>query len=321
MTLNRGNQRVSRKSVFYHTEGRSDPLLKVPNFARDYYPSMLIDDVTTGIMPSARSDGTTFKVSITPPDLRVEKLVTASLAKHLNESLIDVMHDFFRECAQVIMTFGLAAYEIAYLFEEENKEATGFRLFLITPRSLINDGKLIQYVPADVAEKLGIPRYIELPRETTVLFEAPISLRHELPKMMESLSFLSREMLPRFALPQLNRDSNLPFDAGEHTRLQKLAVAQLTKSIGWDVRGLLQDEVLEYYQVYRWLMFQKFEAELRNSILSKLNGVLLTAGNALGFSGKLKVEGLPTTDDAESAISHLEAGDQPFDEIMRAFRR
>src|SRR5208337_4313626 len=43
------------------------------------------------------------------------------------------------------------------------------------------------------------------------------------------------------------------------------------KKIGWNVRQLFEDDMLEYYILHRRLLFEKFKIELRQSILATLN--------------------------------------------------
>ncbi len=98
-----------------------------------------------------------------------------------------------------------------------------------------------------------------------------------------------------------------------------LALAEAGKLIGWNARGLCQEQTLEYYEIYRKLLFERFKIELRTSILGTLNKGLDKAGQKLGFSGQLEIEGLPTLKDIEAAQAHLAVGDQPFREIVEPF--
>jgi hypothetical protein len=111
----------------------------------------------------------------------------------------------------------------------------------------------------------------------------------------------------------------LAYDFLAHKHAEYAAVAEATKNIGWDARGSFREAQLEYYQLYRQLLFVQFVVRLRESILETLNKALDTASRVVMPLGQLRLEGLPTLVDAEDALRHLEAGDKSFKDILAPF--
>ena len=131
---------------------------------------------------------------------------------------------------------------------------------------------------------------------------------------------LSQKLMPDFALKDFPHSAqNYHYDSSNQVHSQKLALAEAGKAIGWNARGLFQEDVLEFYSLKRHLLFERFKIELRNSILTTLNHGLKLAGKEMGFSAEIIIEGLPTIDHVEKAESELESGTQPFAEIYKPF--
>jgi hypothetical protein len=139
--------------------------------------------------------------------------------------------------------------------------------------------------------------------------------------MMEGLAFLSNHTIPDFVF-EVGEDGSrkTSFDSTAHIHLEKQALAEAVKLIGWDARGLFREETLEYYDLHRALIFERFKVELRTILLEKINEALTLAGQKMGFSGQLQMTGLPTLNEVEAAQAHLTGGDRPFQEILKPFR-
>ena len=111
-----------------------------------------------------------------------------------------------------------------------------------------------------------------------------------------------------------------PYDVTKHYHLRNVALAEITKDFGWDARNSFEKEASEYYLIYRYLKFEKFRIELRNSILDTLNAGLELVGKQLGFNTKILVNGLPTLDNVQTTYNHLLQGDIPFAEVLESFQ-
>jgi hypothetical protein len=230
--------------------------------------------------------------------------------------------DFFHYCVTSIMSFEKAVYEIVYFSKPDDGTVVGFELKEILPFTVMHRRtRLVQYVPLVVARERNISQYVPLSPERILTFRLPTYIQEEFGHIMEFLVRLSDFTLPDFALQEPGIISKrLLYDFNSHSHAHKLALADATKLIGWNARGLLsEEEILQYYQLHRDLLFERFVIELRNSILITLNDGLERAGRVAEFSGQLEIKGLPTLIDVDAAKAHLEAGDQSFEQILDPF--
>jgi hypothetical protein len=319
----------SQQSIYYPIDfmARNDPVLRShPDYFEQLYPRMLIEDIALGIMPIGRMAGKKpFRVVVSPLNPQAEGLITRALARNeltYRDDLSEVICDFFYDCAQIICSFGEAIYELVYLAHPESGAIVEFELQGVPPRTVKSyRSKMVQYVPLEVAQRQHVAQCVELSRERILTFSFPKSIRRSaFERMLESLAVLSTPLLPEFALQGENDTATrMPFDYKMFNRSQLLALTEAGKLIGWNARGRCSEETLEYYGHYRQLLFEKFKIELRTSILGTLNEGLDKAGQKLGFSVQLEIEGLPTLKDIEAAQAHLAAGDQLFREIIEPF--
>ena len=315
----------SQQSIFYYSDlvGQEDAILRRrPNYSRLLYSSMLIDDVTHHLIPSS-SDTTAFRVTLDPPDAKAERLIAAALNRddyHID--LASATRNFFVQCAQTIMAYGEATYELVYLSSPDNEAIVEFQLAYIQPLTVVHRrGKLVQYIPIEIARARKRSQYVPLAADRIMTFPLPASVQKGYGAMMEGLAFLSKGMIPKFVFQEGDDGSRkTPFDSKAHIHLQKQALAETGKLLGWNARELFREETLEFYDMYRALAFERFEIELRTILLEKVNGVLKLAGQKMGFSEQLQISGLPTLKEVEEAQAHLLAGDQPFQEILKPFR-
>ena len=139
---------------------------------------------------------------------------------------------------------------------------------------------------------------------------------------MDSLAILSEKIVPDFAMDAIsNPYTDALYDISEHNVWRKRAIADAGKLIGWNARGLIQEDTLEYYILHRQLLFEQFQIELRNSILATLNDGLKRAGRLVGFDAQICIKGLPTLGDVATARAELLAGSKPFKEILQPFQK
>lgn len=316
----------SQESIFYYLDvaGLDDEKLHAsPDYRTDLYPQMLIEDVAQGIMPiGGRAEKRPFRVILAPTSATTEKMVGFALTRdEWERDFASAVCEFFRDCAQIIMTFGECIYEIVYLSQRNGGRPVEFELSFIRPSTVTwRWGRLVQYVPADVAHQRGVSKYVKLTPERILRFKPPPSVRGKLLLILDSLTHLGNRVFPDFALPS-PRDlgRTVPYDSLKHIRTQKQALAEVAGAIGWNGRGLFQEEMLEYYWLHRQLRFEQFKLELRDSILGTLNEGLARVGREIGFSARLLMEGLPTLADVETAQAKLSAGNSDFKAILDPF--
>jgi len=287
---------------------------------------MLIEDIQTQILPyEGRSRKTPFSIELDPASDTLEPLVASAFKgrdHYSRHELARAVADFIRECAQSVVCFGQATYELVYLSrEEEPGKYVAFELEQVRPLTVKRSGnKFIQTIPAEVAKKLAVPRFIDLPAESILMFELPTSLKKFVSRTLDSLAVLSEKLIPEFAMKDFATAASLyRYDSANQVYSQKLALAEAGKQIGWNARMLFNEEMLEFYQLKRQLRFERFKLQLRDSILETLNRGLVTAGTALGFQAKIKVSGLPTLSDIELAEADLESGGKAFGDILGQF--
>jgi|GEM_PF-728944 len=321
-------QHSTRQSISYYSRSspQKDVRAKAPaDYFEQLETSMLIQDVAAGIVPiGGRTENKSFNVALVPFDTKVEELIEAAISRNdYSHNLADAVCDFIHDCSQIILSYKDAPYEIVYCTNKEDGKVVGFKLVPIQPRTVLwQHGKLVQYVPPDVAQERKVSQYIPLPLERVLIFKQPSNVEDKVHRMMEELASLSGSMFPDFTLPAAGNDpKSFRYDVKEIIRARMLAIASAGKPIGWNARGTFGEEVLEYYELYRRLLFEQFKIELRNSVLSTLNEGLERAGHELGFSGHIEMNGLPTLEDVKLAQAQLEGGKRPFNEIFAPFLR
>jgi hypothetical protein len=274
-------------------------------------------------MPYRGSEMKSFRVAPSPAAEEVEAPREEAIALRDHRDLTEAVSEFVRDCAASVVSDGTVTYEIAYRHDENNKPVS-FMLLEIQPGSVQAKGKrLVQYVPASVArERNAKDNFIDLTPENFVFFELPNYMRSEHAQMMSALAARSDHVFPDFVLSGLEENGpRIPFDSEQFDRTKKMAVAQASKLIGWDGRFMIgSGYVTEYYQWYRLLLFEYFKIELRSCIIVTLNTAVARAGQKIGFSGQLIVEGLPTLADVRDAQEALATGSRTFGEILGVFR-
>ena len=312
-----------QESQFYYLDmvTNNKKIMNRQKYDEKLYTRMLIEDISMGLMPIGSGAKKPFRVFITPPDPKIERLISASIDQSdYRRDLADSIYNFFKQCSQTIMAYGEATYELVYLYNKDKKSLVGFEFFHIPSQTLVRrHGKLMQYIPNDIAKAREIPQYIRLSPDNIVTFNIPNMIKNQYKHIMDSLSYLSDKIMPDFAQPWKKDIEKIPFDLKIHIRTQKLALAHAGKLIGWNARGLFDNEILEFYYTYRHLIFERFKINFRNDILERFNDGLARVGKKLGFSAQLKIEGLPSLLDVEKAQQQLEKGDKSFIKILDDF--
>jgi hypothetical protein len=320
------NLKRSRQSISYSSDAgaQDDPILRArPDYHGFLHSEMLIQDVSLAVMPISRyARKKTLSVTLTPPSEATERLIESALGRQeWCRGLESAVREFFRECSQVAMAYGEAAYEIVYISDVKQDKVVGFELAFIQPHTILNrKGQMVQYVPRDIATQRRLPQFVPLSPHRILRFEPPQPVHKEYGPMMESLAILSTMDLPEFALEGARQDRpRIPYDSAIHVKAHKLALAEAGKAIGWNARGLFDEDFLEYYLLHRRLRFERFVIDMRDGIVSKVNDALALAGKELAYSARLEIQGLPTIRDVEAAEQKLAQGSCPFREVLEPF--
>ncbi len=288
-----------------------------------FYPHMFIEDTKLRIMPiGGRVSKKEFNISLDPPDPRVQQIIEKAISPdRYHHDLAGIICDFIANCAVHLLIYETVTYEIVYLSEPKKGNPVGFELVQINSYTLVHRGNLLlQYSPDEHAKRLSERRCIELKPERILTFKLPVNMQGKMDQIMESMRILSLTS-PDFFMKELAAGfRKTPYDVTKHYHLRNVALAKIMKDFGWDARNSFEKEASEYYLIYRYLKFEKFRIELRNSILDMLNDGIERAGRELGFNVKILVSGLPTLDDVQNAYNHLQQGDIPFGEVLEPFQ-
>jgi hypothetical protein len=318
--------RRGRRSVHVPEEfsrGRASALDPVRYFG-SIFANRFIEDATLGLIPAGtNSQEQPFVARIEPESRDIERMLSAALSPgQYYRSLTDSLYGFFRDCAQTVVVYGVAYLEAIDLVDEDG-HMTGFELLPIDSEMVRwADDNMYQIIPEDLARQRGINAKIALARERVLQFLPPPLVRNELRDILDSLVFLSEPPPPEISLPSIRTARpSVPFDYLFHIQTQYMAIAEVTKAVGWNARGLFADSVLESYWVYRQLLFSRFRIQLRDGILNTLNAGVEEIGKLLGFSSKILLNGLPTESDVDEAMRYLQEGSRGFEEILKPFLR
>jgi hypothetical protein len=319
----------SRKSVWYYPEmddaARSEAQER-NTFFESLQSHMLIEDIDVQVIPYVRlSEKEPFTVELVPASQEVEALLADALTSRdrgWHEELASSLADFVRECTQSVITAGEAVYEIVYSSNLSDQKVVAFHLEPIRAFTIkYRAGKYHQEIPEKTAERLGVSKRISLPADSILIFRLPRQVRKSVERTLQTLVVLSKKIMPEFAMNFAEAASKFHYDSSNQLYVQKLALADAGKAIGWNARGLVVDDMLEFYSLKSLLCFERFKIVVRNSIIDTLNEGLKLAGRRMGFEGQIRLHGLPELSDVERAKSELESGSKPFGEVLKPFLR
>lgn len=294
-------------------------LLPLRDPSAQFYMSMFVQDVALWIMPISAHRSHTAQAILVDADKAAEKLVIRGLRdEHYGHDLWDALYQFVHRCAGTIAAYGYAAYELVLLYPQESEKAVGFELFGIWPATLrVQDDALVQYVPERLRQDGKYPPALAFPADRLIIFELPAALQQSFIQGLGSLMAVNLSRGADLAVESFRLGQHaVPYDFRAHKAAEHLALAEGTRGIGWDARGLFQEAQLDYYRVYRQLVFMKFVAQLREAIISTLNSVLTAVSQLVSPVGQIAVQGLPTSADMEAMLQRLERGDVSFKEAI-----
>ncbi|MGE6759165.1 hypothetical protein ACQKGO_14180 [Corallococcus interemptor] len=314
----------SRKTIRYHFDRLKEHERPLKESVLDpfdnQYGRMLSDDISNGILPWS-SESTNFDFALNPANKQTESLITQALRRNeYSRDLASATSEFIRNCAQEILNLSEATYELVYFSSNPSSPPVTFRLEYFDSRTLVHrKGRLYQYVPEELRAEHNLPSMIELDKGKIFTFTPP-ALSPDWKSTLNALSSF-RMGLPEFALAAIGNQDEVQFEWQTHFSTQEVALAGVTRALGWNARDLLGKSPLEYYVVHRALLFERFKIQLRSSIISQINKTLDTAGKQLGFQALVSTKGLPTNETIVDAQEKLHSGSASFGEILKPFCR
>lgn len=313
--------RSTRKSrTFYPVEPGLMQLMRAVSF-EGYYTFLLHEDLRF-VIPYTMDRAGGPQTQITGPDAHsAAPLLERALSREdWIPSISDSVCEFIRSTAQHLVIGGPVTYEIDYLYLQNATSGppVEFRLQLVPPGTLSHHGhQPIQYVPAAFGgprDKTGLT-YVELDPETLVTFRLDPVDEAAVRKMIRFLRAASATQGAEVRLMEQSTRSGTPYSFSEYHRELGELVAEATEPIGWNARGLFQDDRLAPYEVWRQLRFTGFKIRLRDLIMERLNAALAQAGRQLDFQAAIELSGLPTLQDVEDAKSDLRTGRRSLSDL------
>lgn len=316
----------TRKSVRYYAPDGSGRA-----FQPSLYTHMFVEDLHLAIMPiGGRSENADFAVKLESESKEAEMLVSRALPSHFGREfdLTRAVCHFMDEAVNIIAYYGKAYYEIVYYYGDSSREKIeGFELENIMNRSVISPfGFPMQILPGRVVdERTGIARpIILLPKKEMMILSFPRQLGGPsgYRRLLSQLQWLSGSVVPDFAREDMARQKQTKgYDFSVYKRNQSAFLAGITKHLGWTARQLFNEESLEFYQIYRILKFEKSRAILREYVLNQLNRSLHLIGRRIGFKDRIRLEGIPRSEDYDEYMEQLLAGELSFHDAIKIMRR
>jgi hypothetical protein len=324
MKTRKGNVVDDQKFVWFPAEENEPRLSSKEPFAglESTYLDALPRDVSVHVMPiggtsQARKN---FAVRVEPDDEAFEQIIATGLEQRSSyrAELSPAACNFFQQVASRMVRGGGAAYEVVLLRDKDSGEPIGFDLFGIDIGSLeFKRNTIIQIVPQEWAIEHKLPTRIEVDRRKVVVFWLPPEFR-DLSEIKEALKQLGGAALMRM-YEAAQGEKDLGYDAKVHIRAEHLALAAATRYMGWTAGQSLSQLFTEYYVVHRRLVFERTIISLRDCILRTLNQSLCTISAAFNKVASLRIEGLPTREDVERAMSELSTGSRTFASVLDDF--
>lgn len=317
----------TRKSIRYYIADKTPKR----DLHTSLYAHMFIEDLYLGIMPiGGRSENPNFTVKIDPPSKEVEELIRLGLPTRHGEprDITEAVCDFIDEVTQILAYYGKAYYEIVYFYADENKQKVDGFIFENIPNHCIKEtfGFYWQYLPKKKTEPNGeniIKRFNWLPKKDILVFCIPRQLGgiRKFRNLLFELQWLSTSTIPEFAMKDMSvQQQTKGYDFLVYRENQETFLAKITRHLGWTARGTFSERSLEFYQIYRYLKFEKTKAILREYILRKLNESLKIIENKIGCKARLQLEGIPSHRDYDHYIKQLIDGSLQFSEAVKLMR-
>lgn len=316
----------TRKSVRYYLTDKGP--------SRDLHTSlhahMFIEDLHLGVMPiGGRSENPNFVVEMEPPSKEVEELIRLGLHTHHGEphNITEAICDFIDEAVHILAYYGKAYYEIIYFYDDENKNKIGsFEIERIHNDNIKDTfGFYWQFLPKKILKdrEQNLKRFIWLPKKDLLVLSIPKEIGgiRKFRRLLSELQWLSKCTIPEFAMKDMAvQKQTKGYDFSTYRENQETFLARITNRLGWTARGTFNERSLEFYQIYRYLKFEKTKAILREHVLHKVNKSLEIIGNNMGFKTRLRLKGMPSHRDYDNYIKQLTDGSLQFSDAVKLMR-
>lgn len=316
---NERTERNDHRITYWVNSGYKIPL------NRDRYQGdvfMFVEDMHLGIMPYGhrRSEGDQFTAELSSG---LNRLTDDTLAKALEKEihrydLSESLSDFVRNVAQSLLFYGKAVYEV-YCEKNGENQITELKFHLVYPPSIRKIfGTYWQVIPWSAAKhahvRVGIRR-IPSNRLLYIKFPRKLGGRRKLKKVLKELAYISKDVLPKVYLKDReSRENTSGFDFNLYAHNRYLYKGNLTRKFGWDQRKVPDNDILEYYMLYRRIRYAKSQAIIRKEIFSTLEGVL--NNDYVDAQVNLETKNILKPEDLDGELQILKAGDIKFVDLL-----
>ena len=289
---------------------------------------MFVEDMHNLVMPYRSRREEQIKASLKPVDVTSEDILEGSeleilIAQSLDSNnfshrLEDGVSDFIRDSMHTIIAHTEIYYEIVCDHDEGGK-LTKFDLHYVFPPTMKKAfGIFFQFIPYHVAKELNIKAGIRfIPRSHILHITAPKELggKRKLKKILRALADISNTITPPFYFEMLEKNENIGYDFDLYQKRRYLEKAILTKNYGWNQRNYMDDNLHEYYEIYRRLKNLRALAIFRQHLVRELNKSLNNDYVSTGV--EITLEGLPTIETVDEEFKKLQMGNLRFNDLMR----
>lgn len=316
----------TQRSIHYYSTRDSGPDTKYTAM----YSHMLIEDMHLGIMPIGwQPNRFKFECKVELESSSVEEMLKIGFPTHHGEPryLTEAICDFVEQSTHILASYGKAFYEIVYTYSDEHKtKIDGFKFNHVFNSNIHSwFGFYWQYIPKDACDRLADngedkKRVIWLPPEDMFVLSFPRQLGgvRRLRRTIDQLAWISKETIPKFSMKDMELQKQQPgYEFSLYRENQDIFVLKRTKNLGWPARSLSSEKLLEFYQLYRYLYFERAKTILREHIIKELNRALIRVGKKVGFSAKIVLNNCYSSKDIDGYISQLIDGKLQFSEIIK----
>lgn len=295
----------TQKSISYPHYINPD-MKKTTNFNKGFYSGTFLKDVKLFIS----NDNCEIKLANKDSELE-ERIINAfeNVLEYKRNDLDSALKYFIKSCAVDLLYFNESNYEIVF----ENNEFNFVKIPFNTLK--IENGKKYQVIHDEIVNERNLPnKKIKLGDDNIISFKGP--KKYNLQETMKNLSIIDN-LHNRNLLSLINQ--NKP-NIKDLSYLEKVAVGNITKDIGWNFRieYSMEEVCLDYYYYHRFLLFQKFLAIFRENIIEEINIALNYIGMKIGFSNKIIMDGT-TLDFVEDIIKKYKEGKIGYDKLSTIF--
>jgi hypothetical protein len=240
-------------------------------------------------------------------------LLLASISQHDHYDEYDTIVDAFETIASYLAEYGEVVFEI---LRDETGKAVGLSSFTPDSVRFIGIG-WIQLISAQERQHLESPRRMVWFRTQDIFairMDRKLGGRRGYRRLLKRLVQFEG-FGPRFVQADIEAGKwPVGVEFGNYHRQKQVLDYAITNPWGWNGRDSSLDYQTEFYQVWRWLRFQRSKSILREHIRGRINQ--LFTKERIGST--VFLNGLPTVDEIQSCGSKLLEGAVGFKEVYDA---